>query len=117
MDGLLLVVPYYNRPTQEGIYRHFEAIAGAVDLPCVLYNIPSRTGRLMETETLVRSSQIDNIVGVKDAAGNLDATATLISAAPGFKVWSGDDSFTLPLLSIGGYGVVSAPAATSFRRK
>jgi 4-hydroxy-tetrahydrodipicolinate synthase len=73
----------------------------------MLYNIPSRTGRLMETETLIRASQIDNVVGVKDAAGNLEATAELISkAAPGFYVWSGDDSYTLPLLSIGGYGVV-----------
>jgi 4-hydroxy-tetrahydrodipicolinate synthase len=107
VDGFLLVVPYYNRPSQEGIYQHFAAIAGAVDLPCMLYNIPSRTGRLMETETLVRASQIDNIIGVKDAAGNLEATADLISrAAPGFYVWSGDDSYTLPLLSVGGYGVV-----------
>jgi 4-hydroxy-tetrahydrodipicolinate synthase len=111
VDGFLLVVPYYNRPNQEGIYRHFEAIANAVDLPCILYNIPSRTGRLMETETLVRASQIPNVVGVKDAAGNLDATATLVSkAAPGFKIWSGDDSYTLPLLSIGGYGVISTCA-------
>lgn len=111
VDGFLLVVPYYNRPTQEGIYRHFEAICNAVDLPCILYNIPSRTGRLMETETLVRSAQIANVVGVKDAAGNLDATATLISqAGPDFYVWSGDDSYTLPLLSIGGYGLISTCA-------
>jgi len=108
VDGLLLVVPYYNRPNQEGIYRHFEAIANAVDVPCMLYNIPGRTGRLMETETLVRASHIANVVGVKDAAGNLDASATLISqAAPGFKIWSGDDSSTLPILAVGGYGIVS----------
>ena len=101
-DGALVVAPYYNKPTQQGFYEHYKALAEQCGIPLCVYNIPSRTGRLMETETLVRASQIHNIVGVKDAAGNLEATAELISrAAPGFYVWSGDDSYTLPLLSIG----------------
>ena len=107
VDGLLLTVPYYNRPTQEGIYRHFEAIAMAVELPCILYNIPSRTGRNMEPETIVRAAAIPNLVGVKEASGNLEAMARIVEdAGPDFSVWSGDDSMTLPLLSVGGYGVI-----------
>ena len=106
-DGLLLTVPYYNRPTQEGIYRHFEAIAAAVDIPCVLYNIPSRTGTNMLPETIVRSAATPNIVGVKEASGNLDAVSKIVEeAGPEFRVWSGDDQVTLPLLSVGGYGVI-----------
>ncbi len=107
VDGLLLTVPYYNRPSQEGIYRHFEAIAAAVRIPCVLYNIPGRTGQNMLPENIVRASKIENIVGVKEASGNLDNMARIIEdGGPDFRVWSGDDSFTLPLLSIGGYGVI-----------
>jgi 4-hydroxy-tetrahydrodipicolinate synthase len=107
VDGLLLVVPYYNRPTQEGIYRHFEAIAAAVDIPCILYNIPSRTGRNMEPETIVRTAAISNIVGVKEASGSCDAVARIVAeAGSDFRVWSGDDSMTLPFMSVGGYGVV-----------
>lgn len=107
VDGLLLVVPYYNRPTQEGIYRHFEAIASAVDIPGILYNIPSRTGRNMEPETVVRTAAIPNIVGIKEASGSCDAVAR-IEAETGsdFRVWSGDDSMTLPFLSVGAYGVI-----------
>lgn len=107
VDGLLLTVPYYNRPTQEGLYRHFQAIAAVVDLPCILYNIPGRTGTNMAPETIIRSAEIENIVGVKEASGNLEAMATIIEqAGPEFRVWSGDDAVTLPLLSIGGYGVI-----------
>jgi 4-hydroxy-tetrahydrodipicolinate synthase len=107
VDGLLLVVPYYNRPTQEGIYRHFEAIAAAVDIPCILYNIPSRTGRNMETETIIRTAAITNVVGVKEASGSCDAVARIVAeAGPEFRVWSGDDSMTLPFMSVGGYGVI-----------
>ena len=107
VDGLLLVVPYYNRPSQEGIFRHFEAISSAVDLPCMLYNIPSRTATEMSVETTVRCARIPNIVGVKDATGKLDNMArTIAEAGPEFSLWSGDDSMTLPLLSVGGYGVV-----------
>ncbi|HLF78728.1 MAG TPA: 4-hydroxy-tetrahydrodipicolinate synthase [Dehalococcoidia bacterium] len=107
VDGLLLVVPYYNRPTQEGIFRHFEAIAAAVNIPSILYNIPGRTGRNMEPETVVRTARIPNIVGIKEASGSLENMARIVEeAGPDFHVWSGDDSVTLPLLSVGGYGVV-----------
>src|SRR3990172_4691577 len=106
-DGLLLTVPYYNRPTQEGIYRHFEAIAAAVDIPCVLYNIPSRTGTNMLPETIVRSAATPNIVGVKEASGSCDAVARIVEeAGPDFRVWSGDDGMTLPFLAVGAYGVI-----------
>lgn len=108
VDGVLLVVPYYNKPSQEGLYQHFKAIAESTSLPCVLYNIPSRSVINMSVETTVRLSQIPNIVSIKDASGNLDAMADIITnAAEGFTVYSGDDSFTLPLLSIGGTGVIS----------
>ena len=107
VDGLLLTVPYYSKPTQEGLYRHFEAIAAAVDLACVLYNVPGRTGVNMLPETIIRSAAIANIVGVKEASGNLDAVSKIVEeAGPEFRVWSGDDQVTLPLLAVGGYGVV-----------
>ncbi|HEX5141510.1 MAG TPA: 4-hydroxy-tetrahydrodipicolinate synthase [Dehalococcoidia bacterium] len=107
-DGLLLTVPYYNKPTQEGIFQHFKAIADAVDLPCILYNIPGRTSINMAPETIVRAGrEISNVIGVKEASGNLEAMATIVEdAGPDFHVWSGDDSVTLPLLSVGGYGVI-----------
>jgi 4-hydroxy-tetrahydrodipicolinate synthase len=111
VDGLLLTAPYYNRPNQEGLYRHFEAIAAAVNIPAVLYNIPSRTGINVQPETIVRLSHIPNIVGDKEASGSLDAVSTIVeNSEPGFLVWSGDDGFTLPLLALGGYGVVSVCA-------
>jgi 4-hydroxy-tetrahydrodipicolinate synthase len=107
VDGILAVVPYYNKPTQEGLYRHFEAIAKAVSLPCIMYNIPGRTGTNMSVETTLRLAQIPNIVGVKDATGNLGQTAAIIEGAPqGFRVWSGNDGDTLPILTVGGYGVI-----------
>jgi 4-hydroxy-tetrahydrodipicolinate synthase len=112
VDGLLLTVPYYNRPTQEGLFRHFEAIASAVDLPCIVYNIPSRTGVNMLPETIIRAAASSaNIVGVKEASGNLDAVSKMVAeAGPDFRVWSGDDQVTLPLLAVGGYGVISVCA-------
>lgn len=106
-DGLLLTAPYYNKPTQEGLFRHFEAIARATSLPCILYNIPGRTGVNVTAETTLRLARIPNIVGVKEASGDLVQMARIIEDAPeGFHVWSGDDQMTLPLLSIGGYGVI-----------
>ena len=107
VDGILVVVPYYNKPPQEGLYRHFEAIAKAVSLPCIMYNIPGRTGTNMSVETTLRLAQIPNIVGVKDATGNLGQTAAIVEGAPeGFRVWSGNDGDTLPILTVGGYGVI-----------
>jgi 4-hydroxy-tetrahydrodipicolinate synthase len=111
VDGLLLTVPYYNKPTQEGLYRHFEAIAGATRLPCVLYNIPSRTSVNMTAETTVRLSRVPNIVGVKEASGDLAQIAYVIEGAgEDFRVWSGDDAMTLPMLAVGSYGVIAVVA-------
>ena len=107
-DAFLLTVPYYNNPPQEGLYQHFKAISAATDKPCVLYNVPSRTVRNMEAATTIRLSEIENIVGVKEASGNLDQITKVIQGVgPDFRVWSGNDSDTLPILALGGYGVVS----------
>lgn len=111
VDGLLGTVPYYNKPPQEGLYQHFKAIAEAVPLPMILYNVPSRTVTNMLPDTTIRLSEIDNIVGVKEASGNFEGIAKIIQkSSPGFLVWSGDDSSTLPILSLGGYGIVSVAA-------
>jgi len=108
VDGILLVVPYYNKPSQEGLYQHFKAIAGSTALPVMLYNIPGRSVINMSVETIVRLSKIPNIVSLKDASGNLDAMAEIISQTPNhFTLYSGDDGLTLPALSIGGAGVIS----------
>ena len=108
VDAVLLTCPYYSRPSQEGLYRHFETIARAVSLPCIMYNIPGRTGVNMTAETQIRLSQIDNILGVKEASGDLTQIAQIVGEArEGFLVWSGDDQMTLPVLAIGGYGVIS----------
>ncbi|GAI39942.1 unnamed protein product, partial [marine sediment metagenome] len=108
VDGCLLVVPYYNRPTQEGLFQHFKTIAQATSLPCILYNVPSRTVTNLTAETAVRLSQIDNIIGVKEASANLDQIAKIIQGArEDFLVYSGNDSDTLPILALGGYGVIS----------
>lgn len=105
-DGALMVGPYYNKPTQEGYYRHFAAVAEAVDLPIVLYNIPGRTGSNILPETIARLAELPQIVGVKEATGSLDQ-ASQIAALSHLTILSGDDSLTLPLMSIGGRGVVS----------
>jgi 4-hydroxy-tetrahydrodipicolinate synthase len=108
VDGCLLVVPYYNNPPQEGLYQHFKKIAESTKLPCILYNVPTRTVRNLDKETIVRLSQIENIVGVKEASGNLEQVSYVISnARKGFLVWSGNDSDTLPILALGGYGIIS----------
>ncbi len=110
-DAALLITPYYNRPSQEGLYQHFRAVAKAVDIPIILYNVPSRTGVNMSPETVGRLSKIENIVGLKDAAGNLRQTAATIAASrKGFKVLTGDDHLYLPLLSIGGCGGICVVA-------
>jgi 4-hydroxy-tetrahydrodipicolinate synthase len=108
VDAVLLTCPYYSRPTQEGLFRHFETIARSVSLPCIMYNIPSRTGVNMTAETQVRLSQVENIAGVKEASADLVQIAQILdSAREGFCVWSGDDQMTLPILAIGGFGVIS----------
>ncbi len=111
VDGLLLVVPYYNKPPQEGLYQHFKAIAGSVHLPCMLYNVTSRTSLNMTHETTLRLSQVDNIIGVKEAGSDLDQITRIIAGAPdGFRVWSGNDNETFYIMAAGGYGVVSVAA-------
>ena len=107
-DGILSVAPYYNRPSQAGLAKHFTTVAAATDLPVLIYDIPVRTGRKVDTATLLElAHEVANIVGVKDAAGDPAETANLISQAPGdFEVYSGDDSLTLPLLAVGGVGVI-----------
>jgi 4-hydroxy-tetrahydrodipicolinate synthase len=105
-DGALMVGPYYNKPTQEGYYRHFAEVAEKVDLPIVLYNIPGRTGSNMFPETIARLAQVPQIVGIKEATGSMDQ-ASQIATLCNLTILSGDDSLTLPLLAIGGRGVVS----------
>ncbi|MDP6647362.1 MAG: 4-hydroxy-tetrahydrodipicolinate synthase [Dehalococcoidales bacterium] len=108
VDACLLVVPYYNKPTQEGLYQHFKTVAESTSLPCILYNVPSRTVASLAAETVVKLSEIDNIVGVKEASGNLEQISRIISnMREDFLVWSGNDSDTLPILAVGGYGVIS----------
>jgi 4-hydroxy-tetrahydrodipicolinate synthase len=107
-DAVLLVVPYYNKPTQEGLFQHFKAIASSTTLPCILYNVPSRTVTNLSGETVIRLSQIDNIVGIKEASGSLEQIAGIIDGVgEDFLVYSGNDSDTLPILALGGYGVIS----------
>ncbi len=107
-DGAMIVVPYYNKPSAEGLYQHFKAVAEATGLPLIIYNIPGRTGINMLPETVARVAQIKNYAGLKDAAGNLDQTSATRAACPErFLIWSGDDSLTLPMLSVGAIGVIS----------
>lgn len=119
VDAALLVTPYYNKPTQEGLFQHFEAIARAVDLPLVLYNIPGRSVVNMTPQTVARLAAITNIVGIKEASGNLSQMSDVVAACgERFTVLSGDDALTLPLLAVGGKGVISvtanvAPAETA----
>lgn len=108
VDACLLVVPYYNKPSQDGLYQHFKAIAQETSLPCILYNVPSRTVVSLSADTAIKLSQIDNIIGIKEASGNLDAISKIISnTREDFLVWSGNDSDILPILTLGGYGVIS----------
>ncbi len=108
VDGILSVTPYYNRPTQEGLFQHYQAIAGAIALPIVVYSVQGRTGVNVEPATLARLAGIPNIVGVKEASGNIGQMANIIhQVPPEFTVLSGDDAITLPLLALGGRGLVS----------
>jgi 4-hydroxy-tetrahydrodipicolinate synthase len=110
-DCTLQVVPYYNKPSQEGIYQHFKAVAEAVDLPVVLYNVPGRTVADMLPETTLRLAQVPGIVGIKEATGNIERAAQLIKHAPsGFKIYSGDDGTAVALMLLGGHGNVSVTA-------
>jgi 4-hydroxy-tetrahydrodipicolinate synthase len=107
VDACLLVVPYYNKPSQEGIYQHFKNVAESTSLPIIMYNIPSRVVVNMTADTIVRLSQIDNIIGVKEASGNMDHVAqTLNNAREDFLIWSGNDNDTFPIMALGGYGVI-----------
>jgi 4-hydroxy-tetrahydrodipicolinate synthase len=113
LTGILTANPYYNRPGQEGQYQHFRAIAEAVELPILLYNIPSRTGANLEPATVLRLAEIRNVVGIKESSGNLAQITELITQAPrGFKVLSGDDGMTLPVIALGGVGLISVASNT-----
>jgi len=108
VDGILSVTPYYNKPTQEGLYQHYRAIAEAVDLPIILYSVQGRTGINIEPATVVRLAAIRNIVGIKEASGSIAQMAAILNAVPeDFVVLSGDDAITLPLVALGGRGVIS----------
>ncbi len=110
-DASLTVVPYYNKPTQEGLYLHFKAIAEAVDMPHILYNVPGRTVADMNNDTVLRLAQISNIVGIKDATGNIERGSDLLQRAPkDFAVYSGDDASTLALMLLGAHGTISVTA-------
>jgi 4-hydroxy-tetrahydrodipicolinate synthase len=108
LTGILTANPFYNRPGQEGQYQHFKAIAEAVDLPVLLYNIPSRTGANLEPATVLRLAELKNVVGIKESSGNLAQITELLTTAPeSFKVFVGDDGLALPVLALGGAGLVS----------
>jgi 4-hydroxy-tetrahydrodipicolinate synthase len=116
-DCSLQVVPYYNKPSQEGIYRHFRTVAEAVDLPVVLYNVPSRTVADMQPDTALRLAQVPGIIGVKEASGNIERAAWLIKQAPpGFSIYSGDDGTAVALMLLGGHGNVSVTANVAPRQ-
>ena len=108
MDALMLTVPYYNKPPQEGLVRHFTTLAEATPLPCILYNVPSRTSLNMAAETTLRLAAVPNIVGVKEASGDFGQIAAILEGAPaGFRMWSGNDGDTARMVALGGYGVIS----------
>jgi len=108
VDACLLVVPYYNKPTQEGLYQHFRKVAESTSLPCIMYNVPSRTVVNMTAETVIRLSKIENIIGVKEASGNFEQIAKIIQeTGDDFFVWSGNDTDTFSLMALGGYGIIS----------
>ncbi len=111
VHGVMLVGPYYNKPTQEGFYQHFKAIAQCTKLPVILYNVPGRTASNILPATILKLSEIDNIVAVKEASGNLDQVSEIIRSKPAdFMVYSGDDSLTFPIMALGGSGVISVAA-------
>jgi len=111
VDGVMLVSPYYNKPPQEGLYYHFRTVAEATDLPVMLYNVPGRTGSNILPETVARLAEVDNIVAVKEASGNLEQVGDIRRTTPdSFLIYSGEDALTLPMLAVGGHGVVSVVA-------
>ena len=110
-DAVLLTTPYYSRPSQEGLFRHFAAIAEAVSLPCIIYNIPGRTAVNLTVETQLRIAELPNMAGVKESSGDLVQISRIVREAPSsYRVWSGDDQLTLPILAVGGYGIISVVA-------
>src|SRR5258708_6592516 len=111
VDGILSVTPYYNKPTQEGLYQHYKAIAGAISIPVVVYSVQGRTGVNVEPATLKRLAQIENIVGVKEASGNISQIGSILcQVLERFAVFSGDDALALPVIALGGQGVISVAA-------
>jgi 4-hydroxy-tetrahydrodipicolinate synthase len=108
VDGILSVSPYYNKPTQEGIYQHYRALAESTDLPIIVYNVPGRTGSNILLETVLRLAEIPNIAGIKEASGDISQIGEICTRAPkGFRIFSGDDSLTLPVIALGGHGIIS----------
>jgi 4-hydroxy-tetrahydrodipicolinate synthase len=108
VDGILSVTPYYNKPTPEGLYQHYKAIASAISLPVIVYSVPRRTGTNVDTATLKRLAQIENIVGIKEASGDINQVASMLGHLPeDFTVFSGDDALALPIIALGGKGVIS----------
>ena len=108
VDGILSVSPYYNKPTQEGIYQHYRAMAESTDLPIIVYNVPGRTGSNILPDTLIRLAEMPNIAGVKEASGDISQIGEICTKAPGkFRIFSGDDSLTLPVIALGGHGIIS----------
>ena len=112
IDGVMLVGPYYNKPSQEGFYRHFHTVAQATDLPVILYNVPGRTGKNIDASTAVRlAEELENIVAIKEASADLEQITEICAKAPdGFEVYSGDDGMTIPIMSVGGVGIISVAA-------
>jgi 4-hydroxy-tetrahydrodipicolinate synthase len=108
VQGILSVAPYYNKPTQEGLYQHFQALAESTDLPIIVYNVPGRTSSNIEPATVARLAKTPNIIGIKEASGSIVQQMEVLAAVPpGFRVLSGDDAFTLPLMALGGVGIIS----------
>lgn len=117
VDGIMLVVPYYNKPPQEGLYQHFKEIAQKTELPVMLYNVPGRTSQNLLPDTIARLTELDNVVAVKEASGNMEQVAEIRRKTPeNFAIYSGDDSLTLPIMSVGGIGVVSVASHLVGRR-
>jgi 4-hydroxy-tetrahydrodipicolinate synthase len=117
VDGVMLVAPYYNRPSQEGLYRHFKAIASVTSLPVIIYNIPGRTGVNVAPETLLRLTELENIIAIKEASGNLTQVSQIFEILPKQRlIYCGDDLLTLPVLSVGGAGVISVTAHIAGRK-
>ncbi|MGE5586474.1 MAG: 4-hydroxy-tetrahydrodipicolinate synthase [Bacillota bacterium] len=117
VHGIMAVVPYYNKPPQDGLIAHFKAVAGATGLPVILYNIPGRTGMNMTPETVEKLAAVENIVAIKEASGSLDQVTDIRRRTPpSFKIYSGDDSLTLPILAVGGEGIISVASHVVGRR-